>query len=57
MRIPLFALALALTACGSDRGRSAAARDTGRLASASPRGPDELVLRIPRGGGEARVFA
>src|SRR5206468_144148 len=26
-------------------------------ASASPRGPDELVLRIPRGGGEARVFA
>ncbi len=57
VRIPLLALALALTACGSDRGRSAAARDTARATSATPRGPDELVLRIPRGGGEARVFA
>src|SRR6476646_10782286 len=44
-------------ACGSDRGRAPAARDTARATSATPRGPDELVLRIPRGGGEARVFA
>jgi cell division septation protein DedD len=56
VRIPLLALALALMACSSDRGRSAV-RDTARVASATPRGPDELVLRIPRGGGEARVFA
>jgi cell division septation protein DedD len=51
------ALALALTACGSDRGRTPAARDTARATSATPRGPDELVLRIPRAGGDARVFA
>src|SRR3954469_9351533 len=44
-------------ACGSDRGRTAVARDTARATSATPRGPDELVLRIPRGGGEAKVFA
>jgi cell division septation protein DedD len=57
VRIPCLALALALTACGSDRGRVPAARDTARATSATPRGPDELVLRIPRGGGEAKVFA
>src|SRR3954454_4890695 len=44
-------------AFGSDRRRTAVARDTARATSATPRGPDELVLRIPRGGGEARVFA
>ena len=57
VRIPCLALALALTACGSDRGRVPVARDTARATSATPRGPDELVLRIPRGGGEAKVFA
>src|SRR5262245_45390416 len=44
-------------ACGSDRGRAPAARDTAPATSATPRGPDELVLRIPRAGGEARVYA
>jgi len=57
VRIPFLALALALTACGSEREPRDAARDTVRTASATPRGPDELVLRIPRNGGEARVFA
>ncbi|HEX7977677.1 MAG TPA: SPOR domain-containing protein [Gemmatimonadaceae bacterium] len=57
MRIPCLALALALTACSSDRGRVPVARDTARATSATPRGPDELVLRIPRGGGEAKVYA
>jgi len=57
VRITCLALALALMACGSDRGRTAVARDTARATSTTPRGPDELVLRIPRGGGEARVFA
>jgi hypothetical protein len=57
VRITCLALALALMACGSDRGRTAVARDTPRATSTTPRGPDELVLRIPRGGGEARVFA
>jgi cell division septation protein DedD len=57
VRITWLALALAVTACGSDRGRSSVARDTARATSAAQRGPDELVLRIPRGGGEARVFA
>ena len=57
VRIPLLALALVFTACGSERERPDAARDTVRTASATPRGPDELVLRIPRNGGEARVFA
>lgn len=57
VRITCLALAFALTACGTDRGRSPVARDTARATSATPRGPDELVLRIPRGGGEAKVFA
>jgi cell division septation protein DedD len=57
VRITCLALALALTACGSDRGRAPVARDTARATSATPRGPDELVLRIPRSGGEAKVFA
>jgi len=50
-------LALALAACGpADRGNAAAARDTMPVSNAM-RGPDNLVLRIPRAGGEARVFA
>jgi cell division septation protein DedD len=57
VRIPLLALALALAACGpADRGNVAAARDTMPVSNAM-RGPDNLVLRIPRAGGAARVFA
>lgn len=50
------ALVLALVACGrSDRSAQPAAHDA---PSASPhRGPDLLVLRVPRAGGEARVDA
>ena len=58
MRSPLLALALVLAACGpADRGRSGAARDTAPAASLTARGPDNLVLRIPRKDGEVRVFA
>jgi hypothetical protein len=57
VRTPLLALALVLAACGpADRGNADAARDSSPGASAM-RGPDDLVLRIPRAGGEARVFA
>ncbi|HKH94414.1 MAG TPA: SPOR domain-containing protein [Gemmatimonadaceae bacterium] len=57
MRTPLLALALALAACGpADRGNAAAARDTMPVSNVM-RGPDNLILRIPRAGGEARVFA
>jgi hypothetical protein len=58
VRTPLLALALTLAACGpADRGSTARARDSLPATSAASRGPDNLVLRIPRVGGEARVFA
>ena len=59
MRTPLLALALALAACGpADRGSADSARESTSVASSSTvRGPDNLVLRIPRTGGEVRVFA
>jgi hypothetical protein len=58
VRSSLLALALALAACGpADRGSADAARDTAPEASTAARGSDNLVLRIPRGGGEVRVFA
>lgn len=52
----LFALALAVVACsGSDRSSSTPA---GRTVSPNPaRGPDALILRVPRTGGTARVSA
>jgi cell division septation protein DedD len=51
-------LALVLAACGpADRGSSGTARDTAAAASLTAKGPDNLVLRIPRAGGEVRVFA
>jgi hypothetical protein len=51
-------LALVLAACGpADRGNADAARDSAPAANVALRGPDDLVLRIPRAGGEARVFA
>jgi len=59
VRSPLLALALVLAAaCGpADRGSSGSARETSSVASTQMRGPDNLVLRIPRTGGAARVFA
>jgi hypothetical protein len=56
VRSTLLALVLVLAACsGSDR-RDDPAKRAAPSASA-PRGPDNLVLRIPRTGGAARVFA
>jgi cell division septation protein DedD len=58
VRSPLLALALALAACGpADRGSRDSARESTSAVRSSMRGPDYLVLRIPRTGGEARVFA
>lgn len=53
---PLLALGLLLGACGkADRQDQPSTRIA--AASAVPRGPDNLVLRIPRTGGTARVYA
>ncbi|MFL5617905.1 MAG: SPOR domain-containing protein [Gemmatimonadaceae bacterium] len=58
MRSPLLALALALAACGpADRGSHDSTRESTSAANNGMRGPDYLVLRIPRTGGEVRVFA
>ena len=58
VRTPLLALAFVLAACGpADRGSSDSARETSAAASSVVRGTDDLVLRIPRAGGEVRVFA
>jgi cell division septation protein DedD len=58
VRTPLLALALVLAACGpADRGNADASRDSTPTADAVMRGPDDLVLRIPRTGGDVRVFA
>jgi cell division septation protein DedD len=58
VRSPLLALALALAACGpADRGKHDSARESASATPSGARGPDYLVLRIPRAGGEARVFA
>ena len=57
VRTPLLALALVLAACGpADRGNADASRDSAPAADAAMRGPDDLVLRIPRAGGAARVY-
>ena len=56
MRPLQIALALALAACGSpDRSPPPAGRDAST--AGSRRGPDPLVLRLPREGGLARVHA
>ena len=56
MRTTLLALALPLVACG--RGDRRETPSVEAAPSASPRrGPDHLVLRVPRIGGEARVYA
>ena len=49
-------LALALAACGGERtGRTS--QQTQAPSSAVQRGPDALALRVPRGGGQARIVA
>ena len=56
MRTTLLVLGLALAACGrSDRQDAPVAQTP--APPAAPRGPDHLVLRIPRAGGTARVYA
>ena len=57
VRTTLLALTLALAACGrSDRPDTPATQATPSSVTA-PRGPDHLVLRVPRSGGEARVYS
>lgn len=56
VRPTLLALVLAIAACsGSDRHDTTASRTT--PSTAAVRGPDNLVLRIVRTGGTARVFS
>ena len=56
VRSTLLAFALALAACG--RGDRQDTPSTQATASATaPRGPDHLVLRVSRTGGDARVYA
>lgn len=56
VRTTLLGLALVLAACS--RGDDQATPSRQVLASATAaRGPDHLVLRIPRAGGDARVYA
>ena len=58
MRTPL-ALALVLAACNSaDRRDDAAVHDASSAApsAATSKGPDPVVLRVPRGGGVARAY-
>ncbi|MBA3670660.1 MAG: SPOR domain-containing protein [Gemmatimonadaceae bacterium] len=55
MRFTPLALALVLAACGPADERGAPATQTTPSATA-PRGPDNLMLRISRVGGEARVY-
>ena len=55
-RTTLMSLLLAVAACGgSDRSKSASTAVA--ASSVTPRGPDQLVLRIARTGGVARVFS
>jgi hypothetical protein len=57
VRSTFLALVLVLTACGSADRRDAATRTAPSSATAAARGPDNLVLRMPRAGGTARVYA
>ncbi|CAN5562601.1 hypothetical protein BH09GEM1_BH09GEM1_24210 [soil metagenome] len=55
LRTTLVAFVIALGACGRDQQESPSQRVTPSATAA--RGPDHLVLRIPRAGGAARVYA
>jgi hypothetical protein len=56
VRKPLIALALMLAACGkSDRAATPAVSEAS--SASSMRGPDQIVLRFPRDGGQVRAFA
>jgi cell division septation protein DedD len=56
VRSTLLALVLVLAGCGkADRQPQPTTRTA--LPASAPRGPDNLVLRIPRTGGSARVYA
>jgi hypothetical protein len=57
VRPTLLALVLALAACGKADRQDAPTTRTAQSAAAAPRGPDNLVLRIARTGGLARVYA
>lgn len=52
---PLVALALVLLACGPSDRHDRTAADDAPSATAS-RGPESLVLRVPRAGGRARAY-
>jgi hypothetical protein len=56
VRSTLLALVLVLAGCGKADRQDQPTTRPAQLASA-PRGPDNLVLRIPRTGGSARVYA
>jgi len=56
LRTTLVAFVIALVACGGgDRAGTPSTRVT--ASATAPRGPDHLVLRVPRAGGAARVYA
>ncbi|MES2177293.1 MAG: SPOR domain-containing protein [Gemmatimonadota bacterium] len=56
MRWTLLTLVLALSACGRDD-KSAPKTPDSTASVTTPRGPDHLVLRIAKTGGEARVYS
>ena len=56
MRTALLASLLALVGCSRGDQEPASTARAAPSATA-PRGPDHLVLRVPRTGGEARVYA
>jgi hypothetical protein len=56
VRTTLLALVLALAACGRGDRQDTPARQA-TVSATAPRGPDHLVLRVPRAGGEARVYS
>jgi len=55
VRIPTLVVALALVACGPSDGRDSAA-EPGPASAAANRGPDPIVLRMPRTGGRVSAY-
>ena len=56
LRTTLVAFVIALTACGRGE-RQETPSQRGAPSATSARGPDQLMLRLPRAGGTARVYA